>query len=139
MDSVFKQTVGIFVLNNFGLNFIWPWPFFVADPDPAHSEATISKCGEVNVVSLSKFIIIFYFLDITTHSITKGEGLCYILFHSTPYISFAFIQHIPNITSGFWYTFYLLLFIPTFFLFFPLMLSFNHLNTLCRECFIYTI
>lgn len=61
MDSVFKQTVGIFVLNNFGLNFIWPWPFFVADPDPAHSEATISKCGEVNVVSLSKFIIIFLF------------------------------------------------------------------------------
>lgn len=137
---MFKQTVGMFVLNNFGLNCIWPWPFFVADPDPAHSEATISKCGEVNVVSLSNFIIIFYFLDITTHSITKGEGLCHILFHSTRYISFVFIQPIPNIPSGFWYTFLsIVIYTHFFFSFFPLMLSFNHLNTLCRECFIYTI
>lgn len=62
MDSEFKQTVGIFVLNNFGLNFIWPWPFFVAVPDPAHSEATISKCGEVNVVSLSN--LSFFFISL---------------------------------------------------------------------------
>lgn len=79
MDSEFKQTVGIFVLNNFGLNFIWPWPFFVAVPDPAHSEATISKCGEVNVVSLSNLSFFLFPWYNRTYNYKRRRALSYFI------------------------------------------------------------